>query len=271
MSTLSKADLALRIKAKPVKGVSLFLLIGSVVLAAAQLYKGYVINTGYDRPAPLMVYPIIFQYVSFSIVPPLFSFTWGLSNKTRLQKALFALVGLILFVLLYLLIFNTLEWYAVKPKYDLWPSYPFVLQHSGPWVAVVYGVIATLVLFTSPEKHTEADTRVYTQRIAVKNRNETSYIAVEDILFLEASDNYISIITRESRPKLVRQTLASIEEELNPQLFQRIHRKYIVNLRQIQSWKADPNGGYILNMPGDRQLKMSKSYKAKLHLITVKS
>lgn len=240
------------------------------MLALAQLYKSYVINSGYDRPGPLMVYPILFQYLGFSTVALLFPFSWRLGGQEKLKRLLTALVAMLLFVALYLMILNALEWYALRPKFELWPAYPFTLLHSGPWVAVVYLAIAAFMLMAGLDKSVSEHAE-FVERIPVKQRNETSYISVVDILYLESSDNYVSILTGEQRPMLVRQTLSSIENQLNPEHFQRVHRKYIVNLRQVQSWKADPNGGYLLTMPEGHQLKMSKSYKDKLNLITRKS
>jgi hypothetical protein len=262
------SDFSLKLKENPVRSVFIFVLIVSVILALAQLYKSYLISTGYDRPVPLMAFPIVFQHVSFALVPLLFAFTWRLGKKHKARQVLFSTIGLLIFAFTYLFISNALEWYAIQPDYGIWDSYPFVLQHSGPGVLIVYLAIAAVMTLLGMEKTTFLNPPPYLQRIAVRNRHKNFHIDVGSILFIEASDNYISIHTEEEHPELVRQTIGSIEKQLDPSHFQRIHRSHIINLKKVKSWEADPNGGYLLNLPGGHQLKMSKSYKNKLELLS---
>lgn len=67
------------------------------------------------------------------------------------------------------------------------------------------------------------------QRILVRDGNKVHIIAVKDILWLEAQDDYVAIKTKKDNfLKLDR--LSRLEELLNPQKFKRIHRSYIINM-----------------------------------------
>ena len=88
---------------------------------------------------------------------------------------------------------------------------------------------------------------------------------------LESNDNYVSIYTNTNQHYLIRNTISMLEKQLDPTKFQRIHRKYIVNLSKIESVKVNPSGGYLIYLPNQKMIKMSKSYKEKLKLLTKKT
>jgi two-component system LytT family response regulator len=70
-------------------------------------------------------------------------------------------------------------------------------------------------------------------RIMVRDGNNVHIIPVEDILSLEAQDDYVAIKTEKS-VFLKLERLGRLEQQLNPQKFKRIHRSYIVNLDWLQ-------------------------------------
>lgn len=69
-------------------------------------------------------------------------------------------------------------------------------------------------------------------RILVRDGSDVHIIPVEDILWLEAQDDYVAIKT-EKNVFLKLERLGRIEQQLDPQKFKRIHRSYIVNLNYL--------------------------------------
>lgn len=63
-------------------------------------------------------------------------------------------------------------------------------------------------------------------------------IPVDEILYLEAQDKYVSVATR-SGSALVRTGLAELAASLDPQRFVRIHRSTVVNLDAVESIRRD--------------------------------
>ncbi|MBN1996475.1 response regulator transcription factor [candidate division KSB1 bacterium] len=81
----------------------------------------------------------------------------------------------------------------------------------------------------------------YPRRLLVPGRDEMVFIRVEDIDYIEAADNYISIITKRD-VYLLLQRLSDLESRLDPGRFFRIHRSCIVNVEKvesIQTWKKN--------------------------------
>ncbi len=89
-------------------------------------------------------------------------------------------------------------------------------------------------------------------------------IRVADIDWFATEGNYIRIHLGSSS-YLVRVTAASIEAQLDPSAFVRIHRRYIVNVDRIvevQPWFA---GDAIVVLRNGAKLRMSRTFRERLH------
>lgn len=71
-------------------------------------------------------------------------------------------------------------------------------------------------------------------RIIAKTGTTLTVIPVESILYLEAQDDYVLVVS-EMGNHLKEKTMKFYEEHLSSESFLRIHRSYIVNIRQIRS------------------------------------
>ncbi len=60
-------------------------------------------------------------------------------------------------------------------------------------------------------------------------------IPYKDILFIEASDDYLKIYLQDQKPLVARMTMKALAEKLPPNQFMRVHKSYIVALAKVQS------------------------------------
>lgn len=74
----------------------------------------------------------------------------------------------------------------------------------------------------------------------VKNKGELIKIELDDIMYLEAFDNYCNLYTS-SQKHLISHTLKSVEEKLPSHKFIRVHRSFVINVSKIKSLQD----GYI--------------------------
>jgi two-component system, LytTR family, response regulator len=72
----------------------------------------------------------------------------------------------------------------------------------------------------------------YAERIVVKDGTKVTLIAVSKLDYAEALDDYVSLAS-EGKKHLKQQTISGLELALDPALFVRIHRSYIVNLERV--------------------------------------
>jgi DNA-binding LytR/AlgR family response regulator len=92
--------------------------------------------------------------------------------------------------------------------------------------------------------------------------NTIHNIAVEDVLYFEADDKYTRVVTRNVE-SLVRIAISELEAQLDPELFQRIHRGTIVNLRAIKAIHKNELGGLELAIDGRKEtLSVSRAHAA---------
>jgi|JI10StandDraft_1071094.scaffolds.fasta_scaffold09000_3 DNA-binding LytR/AlgR family response regulator len=82
-------------------------------------------------------------------------------------------------------------------------------------------------------------------------------LAVESILWLEASSDYVKIHT-DKKTMLVLSTMKSLEEKLPPNQFVRVHRSFIVNIKHIE------NIDHANLQIGSKIIPVSANYRALL-------
>lgn len=85
---------------------------------------------------------------------------------------------------------------------------------------------------TSPEKEMILRLNDY---IFVKNNYSFVKLKLNDLLFIEADNNYTSLVTTEKK-FLIRLSLGQLLEKINYRQLVRIHRSYAVNINAIQSF-----------------------------------
>jgi DNA-binding LytR/AlgR family response regulator len=73
---------------------------------------------------------------------------------------------------------------------------------------------------------------ILSDRIFVRHKDKMVKIMVADILYIEADRNYCHIFTH-NKEWVLSATLKTLQEKLPAQLFQRIHRSFLINLSAV--------------------------------------
>lgn len=100
----------------------------------------------------------------------------------------------------------------------------------------------------------EETTYVLSDRIFVRHKERMVKILFEAILYIEAERNYCRIFTK-GKEYLLSMPMKSLEEQLPPAMFQRIHRSHVVNLSHV-----DEVDDHIV-IVGEKLLPLSKSFR----------
>lgn len=95
-------------------------------------------------------------------------------------------------------------------------------------------------------------------RIVLKVRDEIKIIPFQDVKYLEANDDYVNIHTQDGK-FLKNRTLISFEKTLDPALFVRVHRSYIVNVGEISKIEPYEKGSYLLKLHSGEAIPVSKT------------
>ena len=86
----------------------------------------------------------------------------------------------------------------------------------------------------------------YLERIAVRLGERILLIDVRDVTHFHASEKYVFARTAAGKEHIINQTIAELEEQLDPQFFARVHRSTIVNVRHIKEIQIWFGGKYRL-------------------------
>ncbi len=95
-------------------------------------------------------------------------------------------------------------------------------------------------------------------RLPVKDGSKIHILQLQDIVYIEAQDDYIQIKT-ETAKFLKKQTMKAIEERLPPEQFIRIHRSYLVNVKYIKEIELFEKETYRVKLINGQSLEVSKS------------
>ncbi len=104
---------------------------------------------------------------------------------------------------------------------------------------------------------------VFPDKLMIKDGQRTSLVPTREIEWIDAAGDYMCVHTR-GDTHIIRCTMKTLSNTLDPAAFQRIHRSTIVNINRIQHLKTHINGEYKIEMSNDVCLKVSRSYKKKL-------
>jgi hypothetical protein len=95
-------------------------------------------------------------------------------------------------------------------------------------------------------------------------KNDSLSVRMDCLLFIKSADNYIDVYYMNNNHvvhKLIRNTLASVEEKaLHPELL-RCHRSYIVNKQKIKTVEGNSSGYNIILNQYSQKIPLSKKYK----------
>jgi two-component system LytT family response regulator len=103
----------------------------------------------------------------------------------------------------------------------------------------------------------------YLARVALRSGGKISFVNIEDVVFIQAAENYVQLHLKAAR-HLLHVPIATFETSLDPHLFLRIHRSLVVNMKYIHELETGPHGEYIVILQGGARLQSSRSYHEKI-------
>ncbi|MCJ7932650.1 MAG: LytTR family DNA-binding domain-containing protein [Chryseobacterium sp.] len=103
--------------------------------------------------------------------------------------------------------------------------------------------------------------RYSSQHIFIKSQGKNIRVNFSDIIFIESEKDYVYVHTVQQEYKTL-MTLKSIENELDPKIFFKIQRSYIINLDYIHSFT-----GNLIELTNNKKLTVSPEKKEELFTI----
>ncbi len=95
-------------------------------------------------------------------------------------------------------------------------------------------------------------------RIFVKTGNHIDVIPVDDIIYIQAQDDYVELHTPAGK-FLKKETMNTMEQQLPAGIFSRVHRSSIINLSQIHKLEKYGKESYMVILKNGENVMVSKS------------
>lgn len=125
------------------------------------------------------------------------------------------------------------------------------------------------VVHAQPQKQTEqlleavAQSPAQHERIVVKTGTKVKIIPVQDVEYLAADDDYVSIYTAEGS-FLKNKTMSFFEQTLDARQFVRVHRSYIISIPQITRIDPYEKDAHLAILKSGARIPVSKNGYIKL-------
>lgn len=202
--------------------------------------------------------------------------------KTHLPMHVLATIPFCVLHVVGMVALRKLGYWAMDSDYQFghWPSellYEYAKDFRSYFYILMIIYLYRLVLFraqgeatvpdvqeddTSVTKANDANPHISTrQHLLVKKLGKEFLVRIEEIEWLEACGNYVNLHVS-GRAYPYRGTMKSLEEQLDPEQFLRVHRSYMVNYQQIQSIEPLESGDARVQLRQGKELPFSRRYRA---------
>jgi two-component system LytT family response regulator len=111
-----------------------------------------------------------------------------------------------------------------------------------------------------------ANPRRYLSRLAIRSGDRTIFLAIDEVEWIEAAQNYIRVHAGQAA-HLLHVPMNTIETWLDPERFVRIHRCYIVSLRRIKQLWPLAHGQYVLELASGERLQSGRTYGERIRTL----
>jgi two-component system LytT family response regulator len=103
----------------------------------------------------------------------------------------------------------------------------------------------------------------YLRRLPGRAGPRIVLLEAAQIDWIQAADNYV-VLHAAGREYLMRETMARLERELDPEEFARIHRSALVRIDRVAELLPSPHGDFRVTLKSGAQLTLSRFYRERL-------
>jgi two-component system LytT family response regulator len=98
------------------------------------------------------------------------------------------------------------------------------------------------------------------RKITIRDRDSIKLIKIDSIAWVDAAGDYMCVHA-EGETHIMRCTMTQLLEELDDDVFKRVHRSTIVNLNCIEEVIPHSKGEYFLQISHGERIKVSRNYR----------
>ena len=201
---------------------------------------------------------------------PLLAVQTKLTKRTKKLSVSIFIAALM--AIIHLFAYPAMIWFLSKAFYNhtfsYWQTFNFGITEYFIKSVIIYSLTMAIIVYyknkflkqpVSIDKEYLSNQDFITSIIISDINNKKTVIATNDVLFFSANTPYIDI-HHKTKKYLHKETLKSLETQLDSGQFLRIHKSCIVNICKVVSYKSRLNGDYDLTLSDDTRLRVSRNY-----------
>lgn len=108
--------------------------------------------------------------------------------------------------------------------------------------------------------HDYREGQKFPEKLLFKADGAIEVVNASEIQWIESSGNYVKVCLAQNA-FIARQTLTTVQSQLDPQQFVRIHRTHIVNKNEVARAEPISKGDYTLRLKSGTELRLSRGYR----------
>lgn len=101
-------------------------------------------------------------------------------------------------------------------------------------------------------------------KLPVQKNHKTYFIDFSDVVSVTSDGHYTTVQTSNNELHFCNHSLGRVEEELDPRLFLRIHRRHIINLLHVESFERQHDKGLVFTHGAEQPIPVSRTNIPKL-------
>jgi two-component system LytT family response regulator len=102
--------------------------------------------------------------------------------------------------------------------------------------------------------------RKWPQRLVVRNGDRYDFVQLASVDWIESANNYVQLHCG-AKTYLLGETLSSLEKNLNPEQFLRVHRFHLVNISRVVAVHSMLNGTYEMELQNGVRISTGRQFK----------
>lgn len=238
----------------------LLLVIILAVLAAMGIVQDY-LEASFHQYSFYISESLLFKSFWLFFIPVAWLFTrfeYLLGQKWYLRLLTIVLLSLV-HVMLFALTLFFMSAISLPHTYGfIWAVKKTIAEDFYKYIAfyglLVYWNSRNQTLAPAPVSKTE-----YENILLIANGKKNIAVPVSEITCIVSDSPYIAVYT-EHEKHLYNSSLKELMLKLDPEVFIKVHRSSIVNIRQVVSFKSRLNGDYDIELKNGKTIRMSRSF-----------
>jgi two-component system LytT family response regulator len=108
------------------------------------------------------------------------------------------------------------------------------------------------------------------ERLAFRADGRIVFLKPEEIVWVEAANNYAILHLADAKRLMLRETLSALEDRLRPFHFTRINRSALVRVEEVRELQPSNYGDYVVVLRNGVRLPLSRSFRGRLEEFVAK-